>query len=850
MKGVDRLKIYVDKNALQDYTTKLIAKEKTIFATKDEVGSPLVASTVAGMTDHDKIYVYVGSETGYTSGNWYYWDGAAWTSGGVYNSQGFVLDDTLTSATLPAQAKAVGDAVDQLTDNITDITGNRQIEVTGVDQYISLSGETADITSPLVSSTGYSYYVVPCSEGDVFTVSAVGGAAPRAWAFLDGDVDANILDKASNNSTVDELVLVAPENAEYLVINDKGGKKSYYGDLIKNRLLKVYSEQIDCQVYLTSGGRFGYERSGNTVTLDFGGKNVLIRLKQNASATLIEFSTIVAVATAAGWTATETTIIAPNPSCGLYYDAKNEVIRVASGTIVHTINPDYIILFECHYNSAYFGKLVDYEVGKKSEELPQIKADINTLNDQIKAQAYLSSNSHFSYYRQGNTVTLEFDGAQLMLRLKQNTTAKSFDFEAISTAAAAAGWTVNETAIVAPSPSCGMYYDLINESLVFANGTIIHSTNKDYLTLFECHYNSAYWGLLVDFETEKRSENIPELEDTVVSLAESVGDLMVPDYYKEHVEEKMHTILGNMMDVGQHGETFVFITDIHWENNRKHSPALVKYIMDSVNINLLLCGGDLINQGLREPMVEAMRECISKLSPTKNIVMPCLFGNHDSNENDYGGQGQHPERFFDRADQYALFQKQAENLVTYITDDGWNWFFDVDATKSRFIGLDTGTDGTFDEYEALRDCMIATPDGYHIVIMAHWLYTSTSGGGGAKTEVCANLETMIDAFNSGDTVTVDGVECDFHRDPEDTRWVNLLLGGHNHRDLSWATPNGVPVVLCDSDNGFRSKNTDYPYVAGTITEQAFDVFTIDYTTGDVKAVRIGRGADRPPVGGW
>lgn len=121
MKGAGNLKIYVDKNALQDYTTKLIAKEKTIFATKDQVGSPLVASTVAGMTDHDKIYVYVGSETGYTSGNWYYWDGSAWTSGGIYNSEGFVLDDTLTSATLPAQAKAVGDKVNQLSEDKANI---------------------------------------------------------------------------------------------------------------------------------------------------------------------------------------------------------------------------------------------------------------------------------------------------------------------------------------------------------------------------------------------------------------------------------------------------------------------------------------------------------------------------------------------------------------------------------------------------------------------------------------------------------------------------------------------------------------------------------------------------------
>lgn len=50
------------------------------------VGSPLVATTAADMIERNKIYVYTGSESGYTYGNWYYWNGSAWTSGGVYNS--------------------------------------------------------------------------------------------------------------------------------------------------------------------------------------------------------------------------------------------------------------------------------------------------------------------------------------------------------------------------------------------------------------------------------------------------------------------------------------------------------------------------------------------------------------------------------------------------------------------------------------------------------------------------------------------------------------------------------------------------------------------------------------------
>lgn len=62
-------------------------------------GAPLVASTAAGMTDQTRVYVYTGSESGYVSGNWYYWNGTAWTSGGVYNSNG---EDTASDADIDA----------------------------------------------------------------------------------------------------------------------------------------------------------------------------------------------------------------------------------------------------------------------------------------------------------------------------------------------------------------------------------------------------------------------------------------------------------------------------------------------------------------------------------------------------------------------------------------------------------------------------------------------------------------------------------------------------------------------------------------------------------------------------
>ena len=55
-------------------------------------GSPLVASSTAGMTDHTKIYVNT------SNGHWYYWNGSAWTDGGVYQSTGIGENSVGTSS--------------------------------------------------------------------------------------------------------------------------------------------------------------------------------------------------------------------------------------------------------------------------------------------------------------------------------------------------------------------------------------------------------------------------------------------------------------------------------------------------------------------------------------------------------------------------------------------------------------------------------------------------------------------------------------------------------------------------------------------------------------------------------
>lgn len=73
---------------------------------------PLVASTASQMTNHNKVYVYTGEELGYTPGDWYFFDGSRWVSGGPYNAVAINLDKTLEVEGVAADSKAVGDAID------------------------------------------------------------------------------------------------------------------------------------------------------------------------------------------------------------------------------------------------------------------------------------------------------------------------------------------------------------------------------------------------------------------------------------------------------------------------------------------------------------------------------------------------------------------------------------------------------------------------------------------------------------------------------------------------------------------------------------------------------------------
>jgi hypothetical protein len=104
-------------------------------------GSPTPAATVAEMTDESAVYLYTGSETGYTAGNWYYYNGSAWTSGGTYG--GAVTSTTFNQHGVPADDFAVGEALALKADD-TDVTA-LDTRVTSIEDALEDKADKSDL---------------------------------------------------------------------------------------------------------------------------------------------------------------------------------------------------------------------------------------------------------------------------------------------------------------------------------------------------------------------------------------------------------------------------------------------------------------------------------------------------------------------------------------------------------------------------------------------------------------------------------------------------------------------------------------------------------------------------------
>lgn len=324
---------------------------------------------------------------------------------------------------------------------------------------------------------------------------------------------------------------------------------------------------------------------------------------------------------------------------------------------------------------------------------------------------------------------------------------------------------------------------------------------------------------------------------TINSKLDSIDIETVPDYFDAQLATKEPTIIGNMNACGRNGETFIFITDIHWETNYRNSPALVSHILKNTKVSNVFCGGDIINEGAKAEMYKIMIDCIRSFQFVfSGNFLPIARGNHDDNSN-WASSADVAEYEFDYDTVFALMYRDIADDVTFLRPGTeFSFYFDHVSTKTRYIFIDTQRNGRTIPTTALINLLNATPQDYKIVFIVHYIYTSSGFTSGAIL-----LFNIINAFNSKTSGSYAGANFDFS---SSNGKAICVIAGHAHADYQWdkddeGNISGVPIIITDTDSTRNSAA-----IEGTSDSQCFDVITINYNTNTINCVRIGRGSDR------
>jgi hypothetical protein len=320
-----------------------------------------------------------------------------------------------------------------------------------------------------------------------------------------------------------------------------------------------------------------------------------------------------------------------------------------------------------------------------------------------------------------------------------------------------------------------------------------------------------------------------------------------PAYFAQHIASKAVTINASMAAAGASGDTFIFITDTHWRQNYKHSPALIKYLNDHANIVTVIHGGDvpIASETPDNMYLDVRNERAAFNNPAVRLYR--TIGNHDMYCIDPDNPDPQTNRTTLTPDQGTGLMTAYLNQVGYPVHFGPNragnyYYWDNEAVKIRYIVLNN-FERTADFYmspeqitwfaETLRDM----PDGWSTYIIGHCAIIQELNPN--YYSVYSDVLGLINAVAGGSSYTYNGVTYDY---AGSNKHIIAYHCGHYHKDDLQQVDNVWHVATtCDA---FYNDNPPYTRTRNTYTEQAFDVVTINQVTKAVTLERIGSGADR------
>jgi hypothetical protein len=200
---------------------------------------------------------------------WY--DGDIVTSGGLNNIEQGIAQNAHDIENL-SEAIESTDEIDQLKNTLSDSTS--YIRETNIDSngYITTNvGIGNTVTYSRTSSSNWDNIIVSCKEGEAFTITGVGGSAPRLWAFV--DASNNLLSVSNVGANENNKVIIAPIQAAKLIANFDKSQVSdyslYRGENLPNKINnKLVEESYYNTIYYVKNRSYDSDVSYVNVPVD------------------------------------------------------------------------------------------------------------------------------------------------------------------------------------------------------------------------------------------------------------------------------------------------------------------------------------------------------------------------------------------------------------------------------------------------------------------------------------------------------------------------------------------------------------------------------------------------------
>lgn len=334
------------------------------------------------------------------------------------------------------------------------------------------------------------------------------------------------------------------------------------------------------------------------------------------------------------------------------------------------------------------------------------------------------------------------------------------------------------------------------------------------------------------YELSSLYKDIEELDTRMDEYEDSY-----PSYFDSQVSTVTTAVLNHKRLVGMDGFSFLFATDLHWSQNAKNSPPLIRAMVNKTQTPCVILGGDYISQfpDSKTDAMNSMQACIDAVvaKGIRDYVFP-IFGNHDRNSNQTTSSV-----YMTKAETYAIINSWMSQRAVY-ADAYFDFYIDDEKSKTRIICIDTGAqniDGgqiSTATMNWISASINSLASDWHVIVVAHWLWSPTTWNHplvdgvptGSYTSYAQALFTALDTNNAtSGKAKVEGI-----------------ITGHVHCDFEDSTTGGIPIIFVDTDS--KGAYGNYPATTGTISEQCFDVITFDYTAHKIYCDRIGRGVSR------